>query len=46
MLPDDQRFIEEELDIGPLFPPDTPLREVAERLEAELSVRSNRGSGA
>ena len=37
VLPDDQRFLEEELGVGPLFPPDTPLQEVAERLAAELS---------
>ena len=39
VLPDDKRFIEEELGVGPLFPPDTPLGEVAERLATELSVR-------
>ncbi|MCH8205404.1 MAG: cobalamin-dependent protein [Chloroflexi bacterium] len=41
MLPDDQRFIEEELGVGPVFPPDTPLREVVERLSSELSARRN-----
>ena len=41
MLPDDQPFIEEELGIGPVFPPDTALREVVERLSRELSARRN-----
>ena len=41
MLPDDQSFLEEELGIGPLFPPDTPLQEVVERLGSELSIRRN-----
>ena len=41
MLPDDQRFLEEELGVGPVFPPDTPLREVVERLSSELSARRN-----
>ena len=39
MLPEDQRFLEEELGVGPVFPPDTPLQEVVERLGAELSAR-------
>ena len=39
MLPDDQRLLEEELGVGPLFPPDTPLREVVDRLGSELSMR-------
>ena len=39
VLPDDKRFIEEELGVGPLFPTDTPLAEVAERLATKLSVR-------
>ena len=41
MLPDDQRLIEEELGVGPLFPPDTPLQEIVERLASELSLRKN-----
>ena len=41
MLPEDQRFLEEELGVGPLFPPDTALHEVVERLIAELPARSN-----
>ena len=43
MLPDDQRFLEEELGVGPLFPPDTALREVVESLMEELPARSNAG---
>ena len=39
LLPDDQRFLEEELGVGPLFLPDTSLHEVVERLLEELSVR-------
>jgi methylmalonyl-CoA mutase C-terminal domain/subunit len=39
LLPDDQRFLEEELGVGPLFFPDTSLHEVVERLLEELSVR-------
>ena len=39
ILPDDRRFIEEELALGPLFPSDTPLREIAERLAEVLSGR-------
>ena len=41
MLPDDQRFIEEELGVGPVFPPDTALREVVERLASALSARTS-----
>jgi methylmalonyl-CoA mutase len=41
VLPDDQRFIEEELGLGPVFPSDTPLQEVAERLGSELARRKN-----
>ncbi len=37
MLPEQQRFIQEQLGIGPLFPPDTPLEEIVERLGAELA---------
>ena len=39
MLPDDHRFLEQELGVGPLFPPDTALEEVADRLIEALSVR-------
>jgi methylmalonyl-CoA mutase N-terminal domain/subunit len=39
LLPDDQRFLEEELGVGPLFPPDTPLREVVESLMEQLPRR-------
>ena len=39
MLPDDHRFLEQELGVGPLFPPDTALEEVADRLVEALSVR-------
>ena len=39
MLPDDQKFLEEDLGVGPLFPPDTPLQEIVERLGTELSLR-------
>ena len=37
--PDDQRFLEEELGVGPLFPPDTALHEIVESLMKELPVR-------
>ena len=40
MLPDDHRFLERELGVGPLFPPDTALEEVADRLIEALSERS------
>ena len=39
LLPDDQRFLEEELGVGPLFPPDTALHEIVESLMKELPVR-------
>ena len=39
LLPEDQRFIEDKLGIGPLFPSDTPLREVVERISAEIARR-------
>ncbi len=39
MLPDDHRFLEQELGVGPLFPPDTALEEVADRLVEALSAR-------
>ena len=38
VLPDDQQFIEEDLGVGPLFAPDTPLQEIAERLGNALSL--------
>ena len=44
MLPDDQRFLEDELGVGPLFPPDTALREVVESLTEELPARRRAGS--
>ena len=40
MLPDDHCFLERELGVGPLFPPDTALEEVADRLIEALSARS------
>jgi hypothetical protein len=43
MLPQDQLFIEEKLGLGPLFPPDTPLSKIAERLIEILSARRNTG---
>ena len=39
ILPDDQKFIEDSLGVGPIFPPDTPLREVVEQLSAEIARR-------
>ena len=36
-LPEDQRFIEDELGVGPLFPADTPLREIADRLGSKMA---------
>ena len=39
MLPDDHRFLEDELGVGPLFPPDTALQEVVDRLGDEVSAR-------
>ena len=40
MLPDDQRFMEESLGVGPLFPPDTPLQEVVARFGEEMARRN------
>ncbi|MBI4200284.1 MAG: cobalamin B12-binding domain-containing protein [Chloroflexi bacterium] len=43
LLPDDRRFIEERLGIGPLFPPDTPLQEIVQRVASEVDRREKVG---
>lgn len=40
MLPDDQKQIEEQFGVGPIFLPDTPLSDVVERVGAELERRN------
>ena len=46
MLPEDQRFLEEDLGVGPLFPPDTELREVVKILMEKLPSRSSTASSS